>query len=181
MIYNYLIIQLSNEYRYRYNFWYQWDFSDISLYLFENIGIGINLRLGTRYRSDFWVSVSGISMDLGYRYESSSGYRYQGISDTLAVICSSFQVSTFKFLFVQLIDLQPELQGYHPPRYLPDSYSPVLGIVTLHIINIYTSPRAPCPRVPSGTYFSLSIPLFHHTTKILVTQLYNVLNGLSKH
>ena len=79
MIYNYLIIQLSNEYRYCYNFWYQLDFSDIGLYLFENIGIGINLRLGTRYRSDFWVSVSGISMDLGYRYESSSGYRYQGI------------------------------------------------------------------------------------------------------
>ena len=65
MISNYLIIQLSNEYRYWYNFWYRWDFSDIGIGigmdLFENIGIGINPRLGMgiwyRYRYDFWVSV----------------------------------------------------------------------------------------------------------------------------
>ena len=51
--------------------------------LFENVSIGMNHRLGIsiwyRYRYDFWISVSGIGMDLGYqyRYESSSGYRYQ--------------------------------------------------------------------------------------------------------
>ena len=60
---NYLIIQLSNEYRY--SFWYLWDFSDIGIGMdiFENIGIGmgINLRLGISiwywYRYYFLVSV----------------------------------------------------------------------------------------------------------------------------
>ena len=43
MISDYQIIQLSNEYRYQYNFWYQWDFSDIGIGVdfLENIGIGI--------------------------------------------------------------------------------------------------------------------------------------------
>ena len=47
-----------------------------------SIGIGMNLRPGIgiwyQYRYEFWVSVSGIGIDmnLGYRYGSSAGYRW---------------------------------------------------------------------------------------------------------
>ena len=93
MISKYRIIGLSDEYWYPYNFWYRWDFSDIGMGmdLCESIGIGINLRQGIciwcRYEYDFWVLVSGIGVDSGYKYHyeslSQCRYPYQGISGTL--------------------------------------------------------------------------------------------------
>ena len=95
MISNFLIFQLSNEYRYQYNFWYWWDFSDIckgnGMDLFENIGIGIGICIGINLRL-------GIGIWYGYLYDFGVSYRY-GFRVSVSV---SVSVSVWIFIRVSV-------------------------------------------------------------------------------